>query len=290
MYKEILALLAICAIIAVSGCTFQLPGQQQTTPVAAGTQGLIIESFGPNVEYPVPDQSVDIEARIKNVGDAVAENIDGELYLLSWTSSKTNNCGSLSQPDPEIGREGAECTISWRVETPEVVDKTEDYEVGAHIFYDYMTTTVATVYAFSQDEYIKRMERGETIPTVRDIRNSNGPIHVDVRVQKVLRIPDTGTSNVPITLVFKNVGGGNPEYNAADHHYVLESATVDVLGSKVSCDSPIVMRGGNEGTCTVNIDLSSQSTGELKIPITVTTKYRYEISKETKITVHKLPE
>ena len=280
MNKEILGVLLVSIIVLISGCTMPFGGGGEKQTTMAGTQGLTILYFGPDVEYPVSGQSINLEARIKNVGDAVAKNVEGEIYLLSWGSTSIAKGADLNPPDPEVGREGEEDRLTWRVKAPNVT-KTQTYDAGVHVRYDYTTTTVATIYAFSRTEYRKRMERREPIPKVKNIVNSNSPVHVDVRIQNILK---TGSTDVPITLVFKNVGGGNVEYNAHTKHYIIKRATVKIGDTTKEC-SNITMKGGREGYCTVRVDVPSTS-DEVKLPIEITTSYQYEISAETKISVH----
>lgn len=279
MKKDFLALSLICLVVMLSGCI-----NEETSTTMAGTSGVMIESFGLDLEHPFPGQTVNLEARVRNIGDAQATNIQGELYLLGWVSSSSSTCGNLDQPNEEIGREGQECTLSWTVTTPTNIEQTQTYDVGAHIYYGYKTKTVTEIYAFSEAEFAKRMESGETITTlstVKNTQNSDAPIHVNVRVQNVLK---TGSSNVPITLEFTNVGGGNVRYDSSSHYFVIDSATVRINSQTVGSCSNIHLKGGRTGTCSVNINVPSGD--ELKLPIEVDTFYTYETSAETKIVVY----
>lgn len=287
IYNKISVVFLIGLVIAMSGCT--TPWESGKEPaMAAGTQGVMIEYFGSDVEYPVPDQSINIEARVKNIGSANATDVNGKPYLLAWSEyTGTKNCSSteLKQPNPEMGREGEECTVKWSLKTPKDITETQTYDAGVHITYGYETTTLTTVYAFSDSEYVKLKERGETIPTVKDIKNSNAPIHVEVRMQNVLK---TGNKDIPITLIFRNVGDGNVNYD--DYRYKLDSVSAKIKGLSINiattdCDT-VYMKGGKEGSCTATLDLSTVTDNELKIPIEITTKYKYTTSAETKITVH----
>jgi hypothetical protein len=281
--KEFLAAVLIGLVVAISGCTiWPTPTPQQA--VTAGTQGLKITYFGPDVEYPVPGQEIYLEAKVENIGDMKATNVNGELYLTTWDSTIEDNCDELRPPNPELGKEGETCTIKWKVTTPKQIERTETYDIGAHITYKYTTKTTATVYAFSESEYIKMMEAGEEIPKLKNIKNSNGPVHVDVRVQNVLKTGSTAS----ITLDFNNVGGGNVEYDGDKHYYVINKATVKINDvEKASCEN-IHLKGGDQGSCTVNIDIPSGD--QLKLPIEILTEYTYEISADTKVAVHPLLE
>ena len=278
--KEFLAVMLIGLVVAVSGCTIPIGQGEEPKTSMAGTQGLRITYFGPDVQYPVSGQSITLEATVKNVGGSTAENIQGKLYLLGWADTSTQTGGSLRAPDEEIGREGEETTLRWTQSAPNVTS-TQTYDAGVHIQYDYTTNTVATVYAFSREEYRKRMERGESIPKVQNVVNSDAPVHVDVRVQNILR---TGSTDVPITLMFNNVGGGNLEYNNSKKQYIIRKATVEVGNTTKTCPG-ITMRGGSTGSCTIKVDIPG-GRDEVKLPIEITTEYTYEVSQETKITVH----
>ncbi|MCK4730606.1 MAG: hypothetical protein KAT28_04770 [Candidatus Aenigmarchaeota archaeon] len=275
IYNKISVVFLMGLVIAMSGCTTDGGGE---SAIAAGTQGVMIEYFGPDVEYPVSGQDITLETRLRNIGGAEASNIESTIYLLSWaTTNKQNACTSgLRPPNAEIGRDGEECKVTDDTTAPEVTE-TQTYDVGVHIDYDYTTTTVATVYAFSENEYVKKMEANQNIPKVKSLKNSNAPIHVDVRAQNVLK---TG-STVPITLIFKNVGGGNVKYE--DQHYLIDSATI-TAGSNTQTCSDIRMKGGREGSCTVQVAIPAGE--EVKLPIEVTTSYTYVTSAETKIVVH----
>ncbi len=286
MKNEILAVLLMTLVVLVSGCTMpDFLGGGGETPVATGTQGLAITYFGPDVEFPTPGQSIYIEARVKNVGEVEATNIGGDLYLTTWSSSKESSCTKLKPPNPEIGRDGEECILKWKVTTPTGITRKETYDIGAHITYGHSTKTVATVYAFSEGEYIKRMEAGQTIPTVKEIKNSNAPIHVDVRIQNVLK---TGSSNVPVTLIFRNVGGGNVKFDSIKRYYIIDKATAKINEVTVGSCSNIHLRGGREGSCSININVPAGK--ELKLPIEIKTEYIYETSGITKVTVNPMLE
>jgi len=288
IYNKISVVFLMGLVIVMSGCTTPWGSGEKEPTMAAGTQGVVIEYFGPDVEYPVPDQNIDIKVRVKNVGGAEATEVKGTPYLLAWSNyTGTKECSStkLEQPNIEMGKEGEECTVKWSLKTPKDITETQTYDAGVHIIYKYKTTTLATVYAFSDSEYVKLKERGETIPTVKDIKNSNAPIHVEIRMQNVLR---TGNKDIPITLIFRNVGNGNVKYE--DYRYKLDKVSAEIKGlgidiTTTDCDT-VYMKGGKEGSCTASLDLSSVTNDELKIPIKITTEYTYTTSAETKITVH----
>ncbi|MCK4730609.1 MAG: hypothetical protein KAT28_04785 [Candidatus Aenigmarchaeota archaeon] len=276
LHNKISVVFLMGLVIAMSGCTLDSGGE---SIIAAGTQGVYIEYFGPDVEYPISDQDITLETRLRNVGGAEASNIDSTLYLLSWdTINSQNACASgLKPPNAEIGRDGEECKVTDDTTTPEVTE-TQTYNVGVHIDYDYTTTTVATVYAFSENEYAKLKERGETIPTVKDIKNSAAPIQIEVRVPNVLKTDDP----VPVTLIFRNVGDGNVRYD--DQHYIIDTAEVRINGEYLDTCRDIRMKGGRERSCTVQMDIPAGE--EVKLPIKIITSYTYVISAETKIVVH----
>ena len=279
----------IFLIIAISGCT--IPFYQTEEPkTVAGNEGLRIESFGPDVEFPVPNQPINIEVIVKNVGDAVAKNVKASPYLLAWsdyTGEKTC-ASSLNPPNPEINREGEECKVKWSVTTPSDVKEPQTYDVGVSVTYEYETNTLITVYALSEERYVKKREAGEPIEMVKSIVNSDAPIHVEARMQNVLKL---GSKDIPITLIFKNVGNGNVKYE--NYRYKLDSVSAKVKGLGINLDTSdcttVFMRGGREGSCQIKLDLSSYGPPtyhELKIPIEVITTYTYTINAETKMTVH----
>ncbi len=275
IYNKISVVFLMGLVIAMSGCTDT--GGEST--IAAGTQGLNIEYFGPDVEYPVSGQDITLETRLRNIGGVEASNVESTIYLLSWdTRNSQNACTQgLRPPNAEIGRDGEECKITDDTTAPEVTE-TQTYDVGVHINYDYSTNTVATVYAFSENEYVKKMEANQAIPKVKNVKNSNAPIHVEVRVQNVLKTGGT----VPITLIFRNVGGGNVKYE--NQHYVIDTADVHINGNFLDSCPPINMKGGREGSCTVQVDIPAGE--EVKLPIEIITSYTYVTSAETKIVVH----
>jgi len=288
--KDVLLIVLVALIVGISGCTIPfLPSEEPKTAIA-GTEGLRIEYFGADVEFPVPNQPINIEAVVKNVGDAVATDVTGTPYLLAWseyTGEKTC-AASLNPPNPEINREGEECKIKWEVTTPADVKEPQTYDAGVSITYKYETRTLITVYALSKDRYVKKREAGEAIPTIKSIVNSDAPIHVEARMQDVLKL---GSKDIPITLIFRNVGTGNVKYE--NYRYQLDKVSAKVKGLDITLDASdcdtVYMRGGREGSCQLLLDLSSYGPPtyhELKIPIEITTEYTYTITAETKITVH----
>ena len=297
MNKEILALLLVSLVVLVSGCTMPFGGGGEKQTATAGTQGLIIEYFGPDLEYVVSNQQLAIEARVKNIGDSKATNIKGKPYLLAWDGySGERDCSvsELEPPNPEINREGGSCTVKWNnVNSPsEKIVEPEIYQAGVKISYDYTTTTTAKIYAISDKRRIALMERGEPLPTVKNIQNSNAPIHVEVRVEDVIIIPSSGSRDVPVTLVIKNVGNGNVRYDTNTYHYVVDKVTPSVEAAGVSivdasdCEDGVYLRGGKEGTCDFKLRVTSSASDEIVMSIKVTTEYNYEITRETTIAVN----
>jgi hypothetical protein len=294
--KEFLTVILVGLVIAISGCTMPqfFPSEKpETTP--AGTQGLRIESFGPDLDFLVTNQPFSIEAVIKNVGGATAKNIKGTPYLLAWKDYKgEKSCAaSLNPPNPELNREGGTCTLKWSVKSPEAnILEPETYRAGVRVSYDYSTITTANIYAISDKRRIALAERGEPIPKVKLVQNSNAPVHVDVKVEDVIIIPSSGTRNVPVTLVVKNVGNGNVKYDESTYHYVVTRVDpeVNIAGVSISDDSDctdgVYLRGGEEGSCSFTLSVSSTTQDEIIIPIKITTDYTYEITKEAVITLN----
>ncbi|MCK4429025.1 MAG: hypothetical protein KAU95_01515, partial [Candidatus Aenigmarchaeota archaeon] len=107
MKKEILALFLVSLVVLISGCT--LPWESGGDVLTAGTQGLAIKYFGPDVEHPFPGQTINIEARVQNVGVTDAKSISGKLYLITWPSTLQSTCTNLKPPNADMGRDGEEC-------------------------------------------------------------------------------------------------------------------------------------------------------------------------------------
>ena len=290
--KGFLAVILI-AIVAISGCT--IPFYQTEEPkTVAGNEGLRIESFEPDIDYLVSNQTFSMKLIVKNVGDSVASNIKASPYLLTWSGyNRTESCpSSLNPPNPELNVEGERCTLEWSVRAPEDVAKTETYDVGVKVGYNYTTITTAKIYAISAKRRIALAEKGEPLPKVGEIQNSNAPIHADVKLDNVIIIPTSGSKNVSVIIEINNVGDGNVKYDQSTLHYVVDSVTPEVNVSGVSivndidCTDGVYLRGGEKGSCSFILKIDNSTQDEIIIPLKIESKYRYEIKHVSAITVH----
>ena len=183
--------------------------------------------------------------------------------------------------------------MKWNLNSPdEATVEPETYRAGVRVSYDYTTTTTAKIYAISDRRRIALAERGEPLPKVKSVQNSNAPVHVDVRIEDVIIIPSSGSRTIPVTLIIKNVGNGNVRYDQNTYHYIVDRVDPDInvdgvsIDDETDCIDGVYLRGGQEGSCTFTIKIDSTTQDELVIPIKITTSYTYELTRETTITLN----
>jgi hypothetical protein len=302
--KGYLTVLLAISMVFFSGCTSPLGGGGSGDGLYSSGQGLVIREIRPDYNYVMSGDSVTIKARLQNMGDRNIWYVKAEPFLLPWPGFDVirDDCPPMTRPNPQTGTLGGVCDFTWTVIAPRV-SKQETFPLGVRFYYDYATQTSAKVFAVSEAKYLGLMERGENPPMARTIENSNSPINVQVYIDNVIIIPQSGEREVPVTLQFTNTisdGYPVPATPGPDlfnpRKFQLTSVKVDteytggmtLVNKQGDCNSgPITMRGGKSGDCIIWLRVSPQGQmDEIVADIKITTEYTYAIEGRSQITVN----
>jgi len=275
MMKRVIPFLLMLIILSLSGCT-------QQSRSGGGTNGLIIESFGPVVSEVEPGESVDIIAKLKNAGGSEVRGIEVELYGLGdWNPLLTTSPPSNMLPgDPTRGIEAETAEVVWTATAPSYRTRVENQEFEMRAYYTYSTSAVAQIKVAS-DSYIKSFPASEQQSKINELgvkmeKYTEGPISVSISApSKVIR---GGSASLRITIDIQNVGGGNLV------NYELP-VRVSSPGRSVNCgisgNVKLLEGKSRQIRCSVDVNLDR---GWDNIPIQVELEnYRYWVSARSTI-------
>lgn len=178
-------------------------------------------------------------------------------------------------------------------------------DLSAKVKYDYSSNGVAIIPVINKDEYRSRVRNGRSIPSTKNVSNSNGPIHIDIDERGLNPFIAGSTEGLSedasITIYINNVGSGAPiTDNVLGKIYVnleiLGASAVfkECLGNSAYSGNiiygiPITLGIRDQFTIPCKISLRTPLI-EDSISIHFTTQYKYFIEKPLKITVVGAPQ
>jgi hypothetical protein len=260
----ILAILAISIVIAISGCI-------TTTEVkVSSTDGIMITEFSADYDRYSSKEPISVSIEIENVGGTTARNTIVEILGATWTN--VNPCGpwDLKPPDltvsPPLRGDVKACNriISPFTQLPEGVEF--PIQLIARTTYDYKSNGAIQVYVFSRDFYTYNIRENKPIPTSYNVSNSRGPIHIDLDARLPLIVSSPG-DEIPVNIIFKNVGSGVPIIRSGSAGESIGRLTVSlgiIGGNFKECG----YLQGSGTTVTGTIQLRKGET--IRIPCTIT--------------------
>ncbi len=275
--KSIFTLIVLGLIVFFSGCT-------QVGTNTGGTNGLIIESFGPVVSQVQPGDKVDIMAIFKNAGGSEVSNIDVELYGLGdWKPVLiTPPPSSMLPGDPKRNIDPEIADVVWEATAPSYKTGIDNQEFELRAYYTYSTSAIAQIKVAS-DSYIKSFPASEQQNKINELgvkmeKYTDGPISVSVSApSKVVR---AGSTTTRITIDIQNVGGGNlVNYELP----IRVSSPGRYINCGLSGNVKLLQGKSRQIRCTVDVNLGS---GWDNIPIIIElNNYRYWVSATSSISV-----
>jgi len=265
--EKILAILIISTVIAISGCI-----STQEVKVSS-TDGIMITEFSADYDRYSSREPISVSVEIENVGGTTARNTIVEILGATWTN--VNPCGpwDLKPPDltvsPPLRGDVKACNriISPFSQLPEGVEF--PIQLIARTTYDYKSNGAIQVYVFSKEFYTYSIRENKPIPVSYNVSNSMGPIHIDLDARLPLIISSPG-DEIPVNIIFKNVGSGVPIIRGGGRGASTESVgklTVSLSiigGSFKECG----YLQGSGTTVTGTIQLRKGET--IRIPCTIT--------------------
>lgn len=308
-------LITIALIIATfsSGCVRQ---KANRTPTISSTDGLIIKEFSSDLSRYEDTEPINVYLEIENVGGTTARRVNYTILgvawnnTICWNGTGLDKCpqelGNLSPPDlstqPPIP--GDFVSLSWNIPPYEALPEGVELPVTitARVTYDYYSNGEVSIPVINKEYYKMLLKQNKPIPSTPGVKNSDGPIHIDIEkaglpiiVEKDVDVQHPETAQIRIYI--KNVGSGAPIKG-----YDIGNMTVNLtlLGTDVeftSCqglnvdttnkkaNGEIVLR--RAGTVTIPCTIKITDAPELysTISIVFETKYRYFIEKPLTVTI-----
>ena len=205
----ILLAIAAVAVIMTSGC---IGGGG----IKAGN-GVVILNFEPDLTgtYNSGDPAK-LQLRIQNQGEARATDVTAELAgidVSEWAAMGamfSRNIGDMSPYEAETNTPGAEKTITWDLEVPDLakgIDLT--YEPIVKVSYDYKTIAQKPITIVAEDELRRIQQQGGSLPSKATVL-TGGPLSIDVETKDYVKTTEEfGSYDIfPISITITNSYGG----------------------------------------------------------------------------------
>lgn len=290
---------ALAAAMLISGCTAFLPGGDdggnRTETTLTQNDGLTVE-FGAVAGRYLEDETIEVEMRLENTGQARATGISVSMYGSAAVRSDDliqRPDSSLRPVDPGSGEPGGSTTAIWRsanrLDLPE--GETQDVQVTGEVTYRYNTTARASYSVVPRSDF-----DGGAEPVATE--NTAGPVSASVDLKTPVPIFETAEDNmvsVPVTV--RNVGDGEVDGPVSFDmdlpgvgEYVLLESCQGTPASDLPIDVALFEDGSREVVCQVNMTrladrLQFQSTVRMDIGL----DYGYVEEEQTSFTVEGLP-
>ncbi len=303
MQPRLLLLLAVAAVIAVSGCTtFSSPSS------ATSGKGVVIENFEADFPQAFSEESIQLQARVRNTGSVRAESAQGfVLGLEGWggdcTEWSEDELGTLLAPDPVRGTAGQSDTKIWtNCQAPDVRSGLSlTSSPTLRVFYHTSSEVLKSVTIASQDELRRVQNLNQPLPT-ETLSATSSPIAMSIEVKGPIRVfAEDGSVEFPVEIKLSNVGGGvacYPEsggveecrngqgWNQVNLHALSAGAGDSVEVTECASGAIVLWRGqSNSVVCTVKVSGVTTQSGAIQKVLSAGADYVYFIDKTTSITV-----
>ncbi len=300
MRKYMSGVLAILLILA-SGCV-EPGGAEKIT--YSSTDGVVINSFRPDISEVYPDEEIFLEMTVQNIGDDDATNVQAYIYGYpgDWTcASPLQTMGTIRGVDRNLNQPGLSDNAEWTIKAPGTDKVPQGFSMGAHVkarvYYEYQTVGTV-IFTTANRNYVSEQRKiGETVsmPVQTDIKG--GPVSMDITPPSRVQIAKDGTVNETIVVTLNNVGGGDVFDTGQDANSLsrdnmnLVDITVKLDGTEVTDCSYYVesakekeklVDGYTVATC--DVSLTAPTTTESHT-IEVTTDYGYVVTSGTTVSV-----
>jgi uncharacterized protein YraI len=286
------SLIILLVLILVSGCL-------QREVKIDKNNGLTINEFSVDPESVISGEEFIVYLEAENVGSTTARNVRADVYGASWTGDLTKwGTVTLYPPDIEFNTPGDFKSAEWILKAPYVPEGVEQpYELTGRVTYTYQTSGVVNLKVFSYDEYRRRLQKGEEIPTGISVTNTYAPVKIDMVGDHPLIVYETGDQQFDFRLYFRNVGDGVPITDGVDGR-ILGTIEIEGQGAMFSdCmghsgksfvlgPDDIKLRRGSEAKKQCTIQVSSWgSKPEGTVTIKFELLYQYYIEKSAVVNV-----
>ena len=304
--KRVVILLSL--IIFLSGCT--MPWESGEEPVTTGitqspTEGVIIESFGVKDPLLIGGAETKISMIVRNVGGALATNIELEPPSVEDLKHSKEYCLDLNPPFPNKKELGDTCTKEWDFEAPIYSKKVVYSREGflGRVTYDYSTNAKVTIPIYTSDRLNVLKREGKEPKGTPPTKNSYAPIHLDYAGPAYLEAEtyDNGrTKTYELTINFRNVGEGKIEsddYNSRQYLKTINFEYPSELENYISiykgnCEGEKLKLNRYEGNCNFEIKIEDADkikelpNKELILNLKIIADYTYIEEKSSTLTIN----
>lgn len=289
--KNELVLFLLVGAVFLSGCI----GQGGPSGGSAGN-GVIIQSFSPDLSSIEGGGEVGLTLTIKNIGGMDAIDLQASLLGINWVgSSNTQTLERLSKADPTTGAQGEDYTFDWSVTTPESKSSDITYDIGARVTYSYSTVSETQLRIATRAYYKTITQPGSKQTKIFGIvktMTTSGPFAVTVSS----RVPyvESGDKPFRVQFVLQNAGSGRTYADdiATNLDKVKKiNVTLDTEDITDSCfqsgtNANVKLSGGKGKTFYCDISVPG-ITNYIEKVITVNITYDYFVDSTTSVTVLK---
>lgn len=255
------------------------------------TTGIEVQNFEAVPQTVFANQAVDFRLNLVNSGEAVAEDVNADLFNIpvadddeqSWegdvAGDEVFNFGDIQPADPDIGLEAIPQEQSIQLDPPAGVQRTITPNVIAAINYGYETTASSEMELISQDRFSEESpEQGEP-----EVDNSAGPVQLDIRTASPIIFYEGGSTASGLTVVVENQGDGK----VLDDSVMLDWDSPSNIGIETTDgeEGPVEVDLINgQGTQRFDIDPTSPDR-RVSMDLFFEAEYDYEIETQTSVTV-----
>ncbi len=263
MSKILLPIIAIIAVVIISGCT------GGTGAIVNPNAGVVINNFVSTPSEVLEGDPVVFEAEIQNVGGTTARSTTIELFGVEGTwrnrdgsvieSTLPEEFGRLDPAIVERNLPGDMRIKQWEIVPPAIGQGiTVPFSIETRVTYDYNTSGFLQVVAITEDEFQRQRIQGVS-PNPPVVQNSAGPIQLTVptadQYQYIVvdTTSDEDTFVYPFRIRFTNAGTGFPVTEEAEGFIGgggRLSGTIQLLGPGVEFEDCLGVSGETE----INLD------------------------------------
>lgn len=257
----------------------------------------------------------DLILRVQNKGEPLASDVKAYLYSygdlsLSGPTTDFQDADDLDPPTDEF--EGEMKDIEWTMDTTGMNlagTQKETANCYARVYYKYNTSAKVAVPVISKDEYKKRVERDETLPSKGPVTVTRGPFTVEITSRDPVLVEDApGEKTFKVYITAENLVSGTPYHldahpsgpNNRPKGDSLERIEMSVdpsnkasisecsSGSNTWSDTGshnVSVRRGEKARLSCEIQVNNANVPRQDIPVTVVMHYGYYMDTSVPVTV-----
>ena len=261
----------ILAIVMVAGCI---------SSSSNNIGGIVIQEFRSDMDIIEVGDEFSMYARIKNVGDVEAKDVDFVLNIDdSLGCEKTcKMVSSMKGVDVENNIDGEIAYCTWKCKAKEE-HKGIVYNPRLRIYYKYLSIASKKIMLMSRKELL-RMKQGKETISLGEYKHTNSPLMIDIKSKSAV-VRKSNMVEIPLTINVRNVGSGTAckENCKNKEEWYRVRIKVEGNGSASGCNKDVYLWDGKEGSVSCTLKVKGSELAEKYI--NVVAKYGYFIEGET---------